>query len=136
MPLATKHVSKIGRWMFCRTAPMEISSDSLAAIPPIQRRVALVKDEIDDLKHRIQPLRQFLWRRYLVWNRNLSNLCLCAHNALRQGRRRNQKRPGQSPPWSARDFTHGTRNLSFRRQSGMAAREGATAGTRLTADLF
>ena len=73
---------------------MEIGSDSFAAIPPIQRRVTLVKDEIDDLKHRVQPLRQFLWRRYLVWNRSLSNLCLCAHNALRQGRRRNQKRPG------------------------------------------
>src|SRR5215831_17736237 len=44
-------------------------------------RIALVKDEIDDLKHRVQPLRQFLRRRHLVWNRRLSNLCLGAYDA-------------------------------------------------------
>src|SRR4029077_679997 len=54
-------------------------------------RVALVKDEIDDLKHRAQPLRQFLRHRHLVGNACLPNLCLGAHNALRQRLRSNEE---------------------------------------------
>ncbi len=75
------------------------------------------------MKHRAQPLRQFLRRRHLVRNRCLSNLCLGAHDALGERCRRNQKCPGNLFRCQAADFAKSERNLSFRRQSGMAAGE-------------
>src|SRR5208282_2925742 len=97
-------------------------------------RVALVKDEIDDLKHRVQPLRQFLRRRHLVWNWRLSNLCLGAYDALGERRRRHEKCAGDLFRGQAADFAKGERNLSLRRQSGMAAGEDQTEAIVL--DLF
>src|SRR6185312_14991924 len=89
-------------------------------------RVALVKDEIDDPKHRVQPLRQFLRRWHLVWNRCLTNLCLGAHDALGERCRRNQKCPSNFLSCQAANFTQRERDLSFRRQSGMTASEDKT----------
>src|SRR6516162_7579406 len=97
-------------------------------------RIALVKDEIDDLKHRVQPLRQFLRRRHLVWNRRLSNLCLGAYDALGERRWRHEKCSGDLFRGQAADFAKGERNLSLRRQSGMAAGEDQTEAIVL--DLF
>ncbi len=78
------------------------------------------------MKHRVQPLRQLLRRRHLVGNRCLSNLCLGAHDALGERCRRNQKCPGNLFRGQAADFAQSERNLSFRRQSGMAAGEDQT----------
>src|SRR5208283_728079 len=65
-------------------------------------------------------------RRHFVWNPCLPNLCLGAHNALRQRRRRSEKCPGDLLRGQAADLAQSERNLSFRRQSGMATREDQT----------
>ena len=75
-------------------------------------RVTLVKNEIDDLKHRVQSLLQLLRRRHLVWNRCLSNLCLGAHNALGERCRRNEKCAGNLLCREAADFAKSECNLS------------------------
>src|SRR5271169_4227430 len=81
-------------------------------------RIALVKDEIDDLKHRVQALRQLLRRRHLVWNRRLSNLCLGAYDALGECRWRHEKCAGDLFRGQAADFAKGERNLSLRSRAG------------------
>src|SRR5277367_1911290 len=78
-------------------------------------RVALVKDEIDDLKHRVQSLWQFLRRRDLIPNRCLSNLCLCAHNALRQRSRSDEEGLCYLLGCQPAHLTQGERNVRFRR---------------------
>ena len=62
-----------------------------------------------------QSLRQFLRRRHLVRNVCLSNLCLGAHNALRQRTRSDEEGLcyllGRQPA----HLTQGERNVRFRR---------------------
>jgi integrase len=58
---------------------------------PVPDWVRSELNEIDDLKHRSQSLRQFLRRRHLVRNRCPSNLCLCTHDALRQRTRSDEE---------------------------------------------
>ena len=99
-------------------------------------RVALVKHEIDDLQHCVHPPGQLPRRRHLVGNPRLSNLCLGAHNALGQRRRRNQKRPRNLFRCQAAYFAQRERNLSFRGQSRMTARENQTQAIILNLFLF
>ncbi len=78
-------------------------------------RITLVKDEIDDLKHRVQPLRQFLRRWHFVRNPRLSNLCLGAHNALRQRTRSGEEGLGYLLGCEPAHLTQSERNVRFRR---------------------
>ena len=86
-------------------------------------RITLVKDEIDDLKHRAQSLRQFLRRRHLVRNRCLSNLCLGAHNALRQRTRGGEEGLCYLFGCQPAHLTQGERNAGFRCQRWMTTRK-------------
>src|ERR1700752_459748 len=90
---------------------------------PRRSRIAFVKDEIDDMKHRAQSLGQFIRRPHLVRNPCLPNFCLCAHNALRQRTRSYEEGLcyllGCQPAY----LTQGERNVRFRRESRMTARK-------------
>jgi hypothetical protein len=59
----------------------------------------------------------------LRWNCLIADDGLCAHDALRERRRRNGKCPSNLLRCQATDFAQGERNLSFRRKNGMAAGE-------------
>src|SRR6266498_1811826 len=78
------------------------------------------------MKHRAQSLRQVLRRRHLVRNRCLSNLCLCAHNALRQRTRSNEEGLCYLLGCQPAHLTQGERNVRFRRESWMTARKNQT----------
>jgi hypothetical protein len=56
-----------------------------------------------------------------VRNSLIADNGLRAYDALREGRRRNEKCPGNLLCFQAANFTQRERHLSFRRQSGMAA---------------
>src|SRR5271166_43710 len=99
-------------------------------------RITFVKDEIDDLKHRAQSLRQFLRRRHLVRNRCLSNLCLCAHNALRQRTRSDEEGLGYLLGGQPAHLTQGERNVRFRRQRWMTAGKNQAQPIILKAVVF
>jgi hypothetical protein len=73
------------------------------------------------MKHRAQSLRQFLLRRHLVRNPCFSNLCLCAHNALRQSTRCGEEGLCYFLGCQPAHFTQGERNARFRRQQWMTA---------------
>ena len=73
------------------------------------------------MKHRAQSLRQFLRRRHLVRNPCLSNLCLGAHNALRQRTRSDEEGLGYLLGGQPAHLTQGERNARFRRQRRMTA---------------
>src|SRR6266498_3691671 len=78
------------------------------------------------MKHRAQPLRQFLRRRHLVRDRCLSNLCLGAHNALRQRTRSDEEGLCYLLGCQPAHLTQGERNARFRRESWMTARKNQT----------
>src|SRR5688500_2849001 len=99
-------------------------------------RITLVENEIDDLKHGAQSLRQFLRRRRLVRNRCLSNLCLCADNALREGTRSDEEGLRDLLGCQSAHLTQRERNARFRRQRWMTARKNQTEPIILKAVLF
>ena len=86
-------------------------------------RVALVEDQVDDLEHRAQSLRQFLRRGHLVRNRRLSNLRLGAHDALRQRPRSGEEGLCDLLGRQPAHLAQGERNARLRCQGWMTARE-------------
>src|SRR6266404_7251932 len=88
------------------------------------------------MKHRAQSLRQFLLGRHLVRNPCLSNLCLCAHNALRQRTRSDEKGLCYLLGCQAAHLTHGERNARFGRQGWMTAGKNQAQPIILEAVLF
>src|SRR5262245_15898334 len=73
------------------------------------------------MKRRAQSLRQLLRRRNFVRNFCLSNLCLCAHNALRQRTRSDEEGLCYLLGGQPAHLTQGERNPRFRRQRWMTA---------------
>ncbi len=100
-------------------SPRRLARPALPLLPPQPN--TLIKDEVDDLKHRAQSLRQFLRRWHLVRNRCLSNLCLCAHNALRQRTRSDEEGLCYLLGCQPAHLTQGECNARFRRQRWMTA---------------
>jgi hypothetical protein len=88
------------------------------------------------MKHRAQSLRQFVGRRHLVRNRCLSNLCLRAHNALRQRSRSGEEAACYLLGCQPAHLTQGERNARFRRQGWMTARKNQTQPIILKIVLF
>src|SRR5438132_11678393 len=78
------------------------------------------------LKHRAQSLRQFLRAWHFIRNRCLSNLCLGAHNALRQRARSDEEGLCYLLGCQPAHLTQGERNARFRRESWMTARKNQT----------
>src|SRR5205807_414109 len=93
---------------------------------PCRSRITLVKDEIDDLKHRAQSLRQFLRAWHFIRDRCLSNLCLGAHNALRQRTRSDEEAACYLLGGQPAHLAQGECNARFRRESWMTAGKNQT----------
>src|SRR6266571_1569593 len=58
------------------------------------REVALVEDEIDHVQHARQALRKIGQGRYFIGNARITDLRLCADDALRERRRGGEERSG------------------------------------------
>ena len=89
-------------------------------------RVALVEHEIDDPQHGVEPLRQFARRRHLIRNARVADLGLGADDALRQRRRRREKRPRDLLGRQAADLAQREGHLRVGRERRVAAREDET----------
>ena len=85
--------------------------------------VALVEHEIDDAQHGVEPLRQLGPRRNLIGNARVADLGLRAHDALRQCRRRREKRLGNLLRRQTADLAQRERDLRIGGQRRMATRE-------------
>ena len=124
-------------WSSASNRPSRIASPvSSARVTSRRSRITLVKDEIDDLQHRAQSLRQFLRRRHLVRNPCLPNLCLGAHNALRQRTRSDQEGLCYLLGCQPAHLTQGERNVRFRRLRWMTAGKNQAQPIILEAVLF
>ncbi|MDX6612914.1 MAG: hypothetical protein QOD75_2100, partial [Blastocatellia bacterium] len=78
------------------------------------------------MEHGTQSLRQFLGQWHFVGNRRLANLCLGAHNALRQRTRSDEEAACYLLGCQPAHLTQGERNARFRRESWMTARKNQT----------
>ena len=85
--------------------------------------VALVEDQIDDLKHRGQPLAQLVRARYRERDMRGRQRPLRPHDALRHGRLRHQVRPGDLPRRQPAKQPQGQRHPRVGGEHGMTGRE-------------
>ena len=93
---------------------------------PRRRKIAFVEDEIDDAQDAVEALRQFLRRRHFVGNARVANLCLGAHDTLRERRRTAQERLRDLFRRESTDLPKRQRDLRIGRERRMAAREDET----------
>ena len=84
---------------------------------PRRCRVPLVKDEVDDREHRVQPLGKIAARRHLERNARVADLRLAAsHDALGNRRRCRQESAGDLLGRQPAHFVQREGNLRLRRQ--------------------
>ena len=88
-----------------------------------RRRVALVEDEIDDLQHRGEPLREFLAARRLIGQPRFRQRPLGAHDALGDGRVRLQEGARDLLGGQAADHPQRQRRAGLARQQRVAGGE-------------
>ena len=86
-------------------------------------RVARVEDQIDDVQHGAQPRRQVLRLGHLVGKRLRADHGLCANDALRERRRRDEERLRDLLRRQPAHLTQGERDLRLGRKRGMTAGE-------------
>ena len=97
-------------------------------IPSCERRarrgrVPFVEHEIEDLKDRVEPVRQFGPRGHLIRNPRVADLRLRTDDPLGDGRRAGQECVRDFLGRQAADLTQRQRHLGIGRQCRMAARE-------------
>ena len=97
----------------------------LAADEVLTRRrgIALGEYQVDDGEDAIEPVRHDVPRRHLIGNPGIADLGLGAHQTLRHGFFRYQKRFGDFRGRKPADRSQRQRNLRLARQGRMAARE-------------
>ena len=98
-----------------------------------RRRVAFVEDEVDDLQHRSQPLRKRRTPRGLIGQASLRQRTLGAHDALGNGRFRQQEGARDLFRRQAADHPKRQRGAGLARQSRMAS--GEDQAQQLVADI-
>ena len=87
------------------------------------RDVALVEDEVDDLEHRREPVRELRAARHLERHAGVRERALGPHDALGDGRLRHEKRPGDLVGREAAEQPQRQSDAGFLREDGMARRE-------------
>lgn len=87
------------------------------------RRIAFVEHQLNHAKDRIESVRQLDARRHFIRNPRVANLGLRSDDALRQPRRRRQKRLGDLLGCQAAHLAKREGDLGIPRQRRMAARE-------------
>src|SRR5690606_236525 len=85
-----------------------------------------IEHQIDDLQHRAQTLRQLGWGRHLVGNGGIPNLCLGAHDALRNGGCGDEEGAGYLFGGQVADLPQRQGSTGLGSQTGMAAGEQLT----------
>ena len=97
----------------------------LRAQPVVAARggIALVENEIDDLEHRSEPLREFLAARRLVGEPGFRQRALGAHDALGDGRLRREEGARDLVGGQAADHPQRQRRAGLARQARMAGGE-------------
>ena len=88
-----------------------------------RRGIALVENEIDDLEHRSEPLREFFAARGLVGQPGFRQRALGAHDALGDGRFRQEESPRDLLGGQAADHPQRQRRAGLARQTRMAGGE-------------
>ena len=88
-----------------------------------RRRIALVEHEVDDVEHRVEPLRKLRSLGHLIRKARVANLRLGANDPLRDGGGAHEKGPRDFLGGEPAHFTQRERDAGIRRERGMAARE-------------